>query len=102
MKTAIPIGIPTHFRTSDKNVSACGVVHPERAAFDGRDVDCLRCRKTKVYRVQCGPVGSVTAEQLKNEILCACNAITDSVLCSGNDPATTLHFVRKLRAVATG
>lgn len=44
---------------------------------------------------------SQEVERLKNEILCACNAITDSVLCSGNDPATTLHFVRKLRAIAT-
>lgn len=37
---------------------------------------------------------------LENEIECACNAITDSVLCSGNDPATTLHFVRKLSRTA--
>jgi hypothetical protein len=34
---------------------------------------------------------------LRNDIQCACNAITDSVLVSGNDPQTTLHFVRKLK-----
>lgn len=38
--------------------------------------------------------------ELSNEIECACNAITDSVLCSGNDPQTTMHFVRKLRRAA--
>ena len=37
---------------------------------------------------------------LENEIECACNAIKDSVLCSGNDPATTLHFVNKLKRAA--
>ena len=39
-------------------------------------------------------------KELENEIECACNAITDSVRCSGNDPATTLHFVRKLKHAA--
>ncbi len=35
--------------------------------------------------------------RLRHEIDCACNALTDSILCSGNDASTNLHFVRKLR-----
>jgi len=36
---------------------------------------------------------------LRNGIDCAANALTDSILCSGNDAKTNLHFVRKLRAL---
>ena len=40
------IGKPCHFRPTNLNVSACGVVTPEYWAYDGRDVDCLRCQRT--------------------------------------------------------
>ena len=44
------LGVPTHFRPSNENVSACGIEHPEYAAYDGRDVDCARCRKTQAWK----------------------------------------------------
>jgi hypothetical protein len=37
--------------------------------------------------------------RLQNGIDCAVNALTDSILVSGNDVATNLHFVRKLHAL---
>lgn len=37
--------------------------------------------------------------KLRDGIDCATNALTDSINCSGNDAATNLHFVRKLRAL---
>lgn len=46
----LQIGKPTHFRSSNKNVSACGVVGPTYAAYDGRQVDCLACRRTRAWR----------------------------------------------------
>jgi len=45
------IGIPTHFRPTNKNVSACGIVGPKYSAYDARDVDCIRCMKTEAYRI---------------------------------------------------
>jgi len=50
MKYDIRIGKPCHYRPTDKDVSACGIVSPEYAAYDIRDVDCIRCKKTKVYK----------------------------------------------------
>lgn len=40
-------------------------------------------------------------ERLRAEIDCACNALSDSICVSGNDPETSLVFVRKLRAAIT-
>jgi len=39
-----------HFRPSNENVSACGIECPEISAYDGRDVDCAVCRKTKAWK----------------------------------------------------
>jgi len=35
-------------------------------------------------------------EFLENQISCACNALTDSVCVSGNDPKTNLVWIKKL------
>lgn len=43
------IGVPTHFKPSNKNISACGIVNPKYVAYDGRDVDCIRCKQTHVF-----------------------------------------------------
>lgn len=53
MKQIIAIGKPTHYRYSNMNVSACGLVGAP-AAYDPRDVDCLRCMKTRIYRKAVG------------------------------------------------
>lgn len=45
---------PCHFRPSNENVSACGIECPEYSAYDGRDVDCARCRKTKKWKIYMG------------------------------------------------
>ena len=37
--------------------------------------------------------------RLRSGIDCAVNALTDSILSSGNDGATNIHFVRKLKAL---
>lgn len=37
--------------------------------------------------------------RLQSGIACAANALTDSILCSGNDAETNMHFVRKLKAL---
>lgn len=53
-KNIMPVGVPCHFRPSNANVSACGIVGPKLAAYDGRDVDCIRCQKTKEWKRQMG------------------------------------------------
>jgi len=47
----IKIGIACHFKYSNLNISACGIVNPKIAAYDGRDVNCERCKKTKAYKI---------------------------------------------------
>lgn len=39
-------------------------------------------------------------ERLRGLIDEACNALTDSIKVSGNNPDTNMHFVRKLRKAA--
>lgn len=41
-----------------------------------------------------------TLTALRETVDCACNALTDSITCSGNDAATNLRWVKKLRAEA--
>lgn len=41
-------------------------------------------------------------QRLREGIDCATNALTDSILCSGNDAATNMHFVRELKALLSG
>ena len=48
------IGKPKHFRPNNLNVSSCGVINPEYNAYDARDCDCLRCCKTKKYKIYMG------------------------------------------------
>ncbi len=43
-------GIPTHFRPTDQNISACGIVNAQYMAYDARHCDCIRCKKTKAYK----------------------------------------------------
>jgi hypothetical protein len=53
-KTIMTVGVPCHFRPNNKNRSACGIECPTYASYDGRDVDCIRCRKTKVWKTYMG------------------------------------------------
>lgn len=53
MNIIIRAGTPTHFRPTNLNLTACGLVGAY-SAFDPRDVDCLRCMKTKGYRKAIG------------------------------------------------
>ena len=47
-------GKATHFRPSNKPVTACGIVGSENMIYDARDCDCLRCKKTNAYKVYMG------------------------------------------------
>jgi hypothetical protein len=38
----------------DKNITACGLDGNYYGSYDGRDVDCRRCMKTKRYIVYMG------------------------------------------------
>ena len=50
VRPVVLLGVATHFRPSNEDVSACGVECPEYSAYDGRDVDCARCRKTIAWK----------------------------------------------------
>lgn len=50
MKTVMQVGKPTHFRPGNRNLTACGIVGATHAAYDPRDVDCLMCVRTKVWK----------------------------------------------------
>jgi hypothetical protein len=46
------IGRPVHLkRKGGSNWTACGT-QSDLAAWDCRDVECLRCRKTKLWKMQ--------------------------------------------------
>jgi hypothetical protein len=47
-KVIMIIGKPTHLRTG--NSTACGITGAEYMCYDPRDVDCLRCMKTKLFK----------------------------------------------------
>ena len=47
MKKIITIGKPTHLQRL--NGTACGITS-ELKCYDPRDVDCLRCLKTKYFK----------------------------------------------------
>lgn len=54
MKYIISIGKPTHFKVANSS-TACGLHgNTHYAAWDGRDVECLRCRKTKAWKKYMG------------------------------------------------
>ena len=49
------IGKPTHYRPSDKKITACGLVVDDiRMAYDARDCDCINCMNTRKYKVYVG------------------------------------------------
>ena len=54
-RVVIRIGRPVHWRPTSANVTACGLVGAELAAYDVRDVECLTCRNTRLYRARTGP-----------------------------------------------
>lgn len=47
-------GKPTHFRPNDDRRTACGLVGHYLMAYDGRDVDCLKCLRTKEWKEYMG------------------------------------------------
>lgn len=48
------IGKPLHFSPKKKGHTACGLVGAEYTAYDARDCDCIRCKRTLAYRVYMG------------------------------------------------
>lgn len=74
---------------------------PNPKILEGKTFFAIEDRKPTEY-VECvtATLARTIAEEnvyLRNQIACAVNALTDSVLCSGNDPETNLHWVRKLK-----
>jgi hypothetical protein len=67
--------------------------HPHRT-----DLSCCKIRNADGTPLS---VADTWAEiqRLRSGIDCAANALTDSILCSGNDAATNMHFVRKMKAL---
>ena len=71
----VPIGEPTHLEGRHAGWSACGLSNrfttPNRS-----DVDCLRCRKTKAFRIgppacpKCGNNRQVWVNQLTGVLTC--------------------------------
>ena len=49
-RRVIRIGIPTHFVPEVAFTSACGIVRPRLSASMAAEIDCLSCRKTKLFK----------------------------------------------------
>ena len=67
------IGKPMHFLPRTGKLTACGVIiqDPDFGSYDGRYVDCLRCQKTKAWKVYIGkskPKKAYALDALLNEI----------------------------------
>lgn len=43
------IGVPHHFVPAGARTSACGIFEPKLSASIARDVDCVKCRRTKLF-----------------------------------------------------
>lgn len=54
MTWSVQLDDACHFRLSNEDVSACGVEQPKYSAYDGRDVDCVRCQKTNKWKTYMG------------------------------------------------
>ena len=57
MKAIVNIGKPIHLRVG-AGATACGLFGSHMAAWDARDVECERCKKTKAYKTKMGKVCS--------------------------------------------
>jgi hypothetical protein len=47
----------THFKLSKDDYPVCGIMSKyakDNAAYDPRHVDCLRCRRTKIWKSKIG------------------------------------------------
>ena len=63
-----------HFLPRTGKLTACGVIiqDPDFGSYDGRYVDCLRCQKTKAWKVYMGkskPKKAYALDALLKEIL---------------------------------
>lgn len=67
--------------------------HPHRT-----DLSCFKIRRADGTPLSVADTWE-EIQRLRSGIDCAANALTDSILCSGNDAATNMHFVRKLKAL---
>ena len=47
------IGKPTHMKLKN-GATACGIVGATHSTYDARGVNCLRCQRTKAYKVYMG------------------------------------------------
>ena len=55
------IGRPVHLKKKgNSNWTACGV-QSDLAAWDCRHVECLRCRRTKLWKAGCGVLRRVAS-----------------------------------------
>lgn len=65
------IGKPRHFLPRTGKLTSCGIIiqDPEFGAYDGRYVDCLRCQKTKAWRVYMGKEKPDPTQPIQDEIL---------------------------------
>ncbi len=57
--------------------------------------------RSHYYVASCCREAIAEIKRLHSGIDCAANALTDSILCSGNDAPTNMHFVRKLRSLSS-
>jgi len=55
-KWRIRIPIDIHFRPSSEDRSACGIVSPAKAAYDGRDVTCEKCKRSPRWLAYMGKI----------------------------------------------
>ena len=60
------------------------------------DLDQKRPVTPNPINVMCSMKREAEIERLRNVILCASNALCDSILCSGNDAQTNLSWVRRM------
>ena len=66
-------------------------------------VDALRVRDAELaaLRAERDALAKRVAD-LEDTIDCGCNALTDSIMASGNHPRTNLHWVAKIRRALAG
>ena len=74
-----------------------GLFNPELANHDAVR-DLLRDTQTRLaaLRAERDALAKRVAD-LEDTIDCGCNALTDSIMASGNHPRTNLHWVAKMR-----
>ena len=64
------IGKPLHLKLTN-GATACGIIGVAYAAHDPRETDCLRCRRTRIYKIKMYGRDNMKRNNLSDTFTCS-------------------------------